>query len=166
MQLIEHIILTGVHVVVTHNCHLNFTFETSKIATIFFHAIQTLNRLMKNQETRHSQRNTTLEQGRLAQNCTASLIIDAGHFGRNLRRGVINTITGLERLAAIGTVPVLNPFSVFGNPRVLHEADNLAIGTDRKFRQQIPRFPGTLLSRFGFHAFLFFVVRFLPQKQR
>ena len=49
----------------------------------------------------------------------------------NRRRTVINTVTGLERLAAIGTIPVLNPFSVFGNARVLHEADNLAIGTDR-----------------------------------
>jgi hypothetical protein len=30
---------------------------------------------------------------------------------------------------------VLNSFAVFGHARVPHEADNLAIGTDRKFRQ-------------------------------
>ena len=37
-----------------------------------------------------------------------------------------------------------------------HNADDLAIGTDRNFRQQVPGFPGTFLLRFCFHIFPFY----------
>ena len=46
-----------------------------------------------------------------------------------------------------------------------HDANNLAIGTDRTFRQQIPGFPGTFLSGFGFHIFSFLLPGFCRQNE-